>query len=53
MKSALLYKPKNIQIKEVDIISLRNKGLLIEVKMASIYGSDFHLYTGDRPNSYP
>lgn len=53
MKAAVLYKPGDIKIQELDISKPDKKDVLIKVKACGVCGTDHALYQGEYPGNYP
>ena len=52
MKAAVLYKPRDMRIEEIEIPQISSNEVLIEMKRVGICGSDIHFYLHGRIASY-
>jgi 2-desacetyl-2-hydroxyethyl bacteriochlorophyllide A dehydrogenase len=53
VKAAVLYKPGDVKMEDLDIPKPREKDVLIRVKACGVCGTDNALYTGEYPGNYP
>lgn len=53
MKAAVLYKPGDIKIQELDIPKPDKKDVLIKVRACGVCGTDNALYQGEYPGNHP
>ena len=53
MKDVILYKPINIEVKEIPNVEPKENKVLIKVKNCSICGTDISLCKGNYPANYP
>lgn len=53
MKAAVLYKPGDVKVSELDIPTPGAGELLIKVKACGVCGTDNALYRGEYPGNYP
>jgi threonine dehydrogenase-like Zn-dependent dehydrogenase len=53
MKDVILYKPSNIEVKEVPNVEPNENKVLIKVKNCGVCGTDISLFKGNYPANYP
>ena len=52
IKAAILYKPEDIRVEEVDMPQIGEDDVLIKVKNVGVCGSDIHYYKTGRIGSF-
>jgi len=53
VKAAVLYKPGDVRIEDIDIPKPEKEEVLIRVKACGVCGTDNALYQGEYPGNYP
>jgi 2-desacetyl-2-hydroxyethyl bacteriochlorophyllide A dehydrogenase len=53
VKAALLHHPRDLRIENVAAAAPRAGEVVVRVRMAGLCGTDFRIWTGDRPVAYP
>ena len=53
MKAVLFTKPKELQIKDIDIPSISSDEVLVRNKYTGFCGTDLHIFNGDFISKYP
>ena len=52
MKAAILYKPMDMRIEEIDVPQISSNEVLVKMKRVGICGSDVHFYLNGRIASF-
>jgi len=53
MKAAVLHGPRDLRVESARMIAPRAGDVIIRVGMAGLCGTDYRIWTGDRPVGYP
>ena len=53
MQAAVLHGPRDLRVQSADVPAPRAGEVLVRVGLAGLCGTDYRIWTGDRPVSYP
>ena len=49
MQAAVLHGPRDLRVQSADVPALRAGEVLVRVGLAGLCGTDYRIWTGDRP----
>jgi len=53
MKAAILHGPRDLRVQSTRLVAPRAGDVVVRVSMAGLCGTDYRIWTGDRPVAYP